>query len=371
MSTSTTAPRKEMAKIRLVFDDDVYKKIMYWIDKAPGEVSGLGKITIDPDGTFKVISAILLEQENTSASTDIDSNAIGKAMYETREDPGHLNFWWHSHVNMDCFWSGTDLDTIRDIGAAGFVVASVLNKKGACRTAYFMRGDVLPEVFIDELPTTVAASQPYVNTLWDTEYESKVKTKTYAPIYGSYGESWDRSYYGGTGYRDEKKNDEMEIGEGEETRETEEEANGSGSYAFEDDFWRSTLQRSASLISAEEYDTLTDLEKDIVDKARDEIKRTQFDFTEHEIQDEIKIATIEKDVNELALGMPLAANSRHAINMLYAICSHINRAKITDPSKAKKLREKYITIYNYHHGTRNGKVIEIKQPKELQEKREA
>ena len=111
----------------ILIDVDVLAKIRYWIQLADGEVSGLGKIVYE-DGIFHVVDAMLLHQTASSASTDINANAVTKAMYETRDSEGELRWWWHSHVNMDCFWSEQDIQTILDLSKYGWFAATVFNK---------------------------------------------------------------------------------------------------------------------------------------------------------------------------------------------------------------------------------------------------
>lgn len=168
--------------IAVEIDEEVHAKIMHWIDKAAGEVSGLGKIEI-VNGVFRVTSAILLKQENTSVTTDIDAKAVGKAMFELKDEPGQLNWWWHSHVNMDVFWSGTDLDTIHLIGQGGWFLATVLNKKREMKSAYYQKGGVagLPGIFVDDLPTrTIYLFEESKLEQWDKDFDSKVTEKKWS-----------------------------------------------------------------------------------------------------------------------------------------------------------------------------------------------
>lgn len=176
---------------KINIDNVIYQKIMHWINKATGEVSGLGKLTIDKDtGLIEIKSAVLLKQENTSASTDLDGAAIAKAMFETRNDEGYLNWWWHSHVNMDVFWSGTDMDTIRDIGKHGFVVATVFNKKNEMLSSIYRKGDdFFPETFIDGISTEIMEYIDQDKIIeWDKEFEDKCKNIKYPSYKGS---KWD------------------------------------------------------------------------------------------------------------------------------------------------------------------------------------
>ena len=191
-----------MTEIQVVIDNAVNLKLQHWIRKAPGEVSGLGKVVIE-GGVFRVVEAVLIKQENTSASTDMDPAAVGRTMYELRDTPGLLNFWWHSHSNMDVFWSGTDIDTIRQIGQHGFLISTVFNKRGEKRSALYIRAqNGLPEIFLDQVNTQVLQ---YLNpdsiTAWDKEYDEKCAPKQWPKWEGpSYSDPYDGKYEN-EGYR--------------------------------------------------------------------------------------------------------------------------------------------------------------------------
>ena len=58
-STSYSAvriPQLDAKGINIYVDPEVWRKMKYWVEKAPGEVSGLGKVEI-VDGDF-IISSI-------------------------------------------------------------------------------------------------------------------------------------------------------------------------------------------------------------------------------------------------------------------------------------------------------------------------
>ena len=167
-------------------DEAVFAQIMFWVNKAEGEVSGLGKIE-RVNGVLRVTSAILLKQENTSVTTDIEAAAIGKAMFELKDAPGQLNWWWHSHVNMDVFWSGTDLDTIHKIGANGWFLSTVFNKRQEMKTAYYQKGnDFLPGLFIDDISTTTVYTYDAAREAqWDKEFTDKVTEKKFSSFWNT------------------------------------------------------------------------------------------------------------------------------------------------------------------------------------------
>lgn len=158
--------------------------IMTWVNKAVGEVSGLGRVKVHPNGVMEVTKVYLLKQKNTAASTELDPEEVASLLYETREDReqyGELTFWWHSHVNMGVFWSGTDIAAIEQIGGNGYVLATVFNKRGEFKTAYYQGSNgFLPSLFMDDIHTQYGyvASVEEIKA-WEQEYEKKnVKTKT-------------------------------------------------------------------------------------------------------------------------------------------------------------------------------------------------
>ena len=164
------------------FTPEAHAQIKYYVDKSSVEISGLGRIKRLADGSMMVHKIYLLEQENGPASTDIDEEAMSKLLFESRMDEGDLNFWWHSHVNMGVFWSGTDMATIKQFGKNGYLLSTVFNKKGESRTSYMQGASgFLPEIFIDEIPAAVLPYQTSAEELkaWETEYETKAKAKVW------------------------------------------------------------------------------------------------------------------------------------------------------------------------------------------------
>lgn len=167
----------EKANMQVQMDDKAYNKMMFWVDRAGGdEVSGLGMVEVK-DGVLRVTEVFLLPQENASGTTDIEPEAMGKLMYETRDMPGELKFWWHSHVRMAVFWSGTDRATIDAIAHGGWFLSMVVNQNRE-RLCAFRSKD--PDLFLDKVPSFITTQIPEALTAqWDTEYQAKVKKKTY------------------------------------------------------------------------------------------------------------------------------------------------------------------------------------------------
>lgn len=182
--------------MKVEISEEVYRKVLYWVDRAKNqEVSGLGTILLDREtNTMRVVSAMLLPQKNQSTHTEIEAAAVAKAMFELRDAPGELKWWWHSHVQMGVFWSGTDKDTIKEWGDNGWVLATVFNQKREKRSAFYSRdGMITPlgqsSLFLDEIPTEVGGANEYTK-LWEKEYldnvenyKPPVKSLIYPPGY--------------------------------------------------------------------------------------------------------------------------------------------------------------------------------------------
>ena len=177
--------------MRVIIDRAIYNKVMYWVNKAgTKEVSGLGKCEWR-DGAFYVTDAIMIEQTNTSGTTDLDEQATANAMFRMKDMKGDMMWWWHSHVQMGVFWSPTDKDTIDRMSAAGVVVATVFNQKYEMLSAVkqgapFEIADLkVATQIVDYIPDESVAE-------WDKEYDDNVKL--YVPpktpqTYGAGGNS--------------------------------------------------------------------------------------------------------------------------------------------------------------------------------------
>ncbi len=180
-----------MSKPRVYIDRMVYNKIMHFVDKSNVEVSGMGKL-IKGKGFFRVIDAIMLPQSNTATTTDLTPEGMAKAEFLLKDQKGELNFWWHSHVNMDVFWSGTDMGTIREMGAQGYLLATVFNKKREMRSAVHYENPFNDEalgssVFLDDLDTYIYDGVTAKHTeAWDAEYDKNIVV----PVQRDWRDNW-------------------------------------------------------------------------------------------------------------------------------------------------------------------------------------
>jgi hypothetical protein len=182
--------------LKVEIDRPVYDKVMHWVNKSNYEVSGLGIVVRDPErNVLRVTDAILLPQENTQAHTEISSEHVSKAMFDFRDAEGDLRWWWHSHVNMNVFWSGTDKETIEQISKAGWFLSTVFNQREEMRTCISQYKPY--HLMVDQLQTRIVNHVPEeLKQQWDAEYDEKVTNLTY-PSIGSDSESeisWKRFF---------------------------------------------------------------------------------------------------------------------------------------------------------------------------------
>lgn len=157
---------------------------MFYVDKCDKEIGGMGRVKYDKKtDAYTVLSVCLPTQEVGSAHTDLDADSVAKCEIETANDEGWFNFWWHSHVNMQAFWSGTDTATIKEMGERGLCIAVVFNKKRECRGAVYAMSseDHVPNYFNDNVqvewehyPITKEES-----LAWEDEMRRNIRTKAY------------------------------------------------------------------------------------------------------------------------------------------------------------------------------------------------
>lgn len=184
------------AMSKILIKEEVYDKVMHWVQSsAPNEVSGFGKVTINDKGEFEINEAYLIEQEVGGAHTDIDAKGLAKLMYESKDEPGQLRWWWHSHANMQVFWSGQDKATIEELGKQGWIIATVFNVKHEYRSAVcYMTSKTVKTPWgvstsegvelEDNVTLEIQSTRYTAETVaqWDAELAKKVRQRKYTTV---------------------------------------------------------------------------------------------------------------------------------------------------------------------------------------------
>lgn len=101
----------------VILTDSAFKQLFGWAYSTVREISCLGSVSRDGN-RFIIEQFYLLKQSGTSASTELDQEAVAAFLEQLiaegkKEEAGRIKCWVHSHPNMDAFWSKTDDETCR------------------------------------------------------------------------------------------------------------------------------------------------------------------------------------------------------------------------------------------------------------------
>jgi len=117
--------------MKVILTAEVWERMRAYVDLCPDEISGIGKIERDEDKNMIVTDIVLFEQSVSAAHANITAEALAKFQVEMVKKGESLKdwcFWWHSHANMDVFFSATDTGTIDDSTDFPYLVSLVTNK---------------------------------------------------------------------------------------------------------------------------------------------------------------------------------------------------------------------------------------------------
>lgn len=160
----------------LVISQFNWLKILEYAKQCPTEISGFGSIILNGDGDAEVNELFpLLNQECTGVETAPDLLPLVQSPFSKR-----VGLWWHSHVNMDCFWSPTDEACIAELGETklNYLLSIVVNKRGE----YKARFDYFKPypMFMDDLKVEVQYKFPQKEI---SSIAREIKDKVRKPVY--------------------------------------------------------------------------------------------------------------------------------------------------------------------------------------------
>ena len=144
-----------MIQPKVYVSPKVFNTFKYWESLAKGEVSAMGKVIVN-NGMPYVHSITLLKQKCSTTETEINENALNKALYELREVKGTLSCWMHSHNTMPTFWSATDYEAMIDFGLNGWVISIVTNNDGDIKCSIYHGGDdEVPQMYNEDVEVII------------------------------------------------------------------------------------------------------------------------------------------------------------------------------------------------------------------------
>jgi hypothetical protein len=121
---------KPIMEYKLVIPIELYQRLLAYVDNCEDEISGLADVEYNSeDGVFSLSEVYLVKQEVSSASTEMDGDAITK-LYSGLIKEGKTQMprlWWHSHADMSTFWSKTDEDTMIELKNESYTIALEFN----------------------------------------------------------------------------------------------------------------------------------------------------------------------------------------------------------------------------------------------------
>ena len=180
---------------------DCWDKLQRWVKKVgTTEASGMGRVHFE-DGNLVIAHVYMLPAKNSAVETEFDGEAMGKKYHETINDHGHFNFWWHFHpASMSVGPSGTDDETIEQLGKTGWMLGGIFNGKEEANFRIYQGGDsFFPPIVIDDIDWQVVRDIPQsCIEAWDEEFKENFKEPTPLSYAGSnWGhDSWDEKTWG-------------------------------------------------------------------------------------------------------------------------------------------------------------------------------
>jgi len=168
--------------------EEAYYKMKTLTQEANGEIAGLLLADFE-DKSIIIDDVVVLKQEAGTGSVDIDDKAIAEFMKESAKTDKSkitkLRGWWHSHDNMETFWSGIDDNTIdKFTKLAGLCISINTNKKNK----FLVRLDIKkPRISIDKISYDVKINEDSIKKIreWSKE-EIKKKVKSYPQTHYNY-----------------------------------------------------------------------------------------------------------------------------------------------------------------------------------------
>lgn len=161
-----------------------FHRLKLLLGLCPAEIAGLGYVTPHPRG-FLVRDVLVLPQLVTDSDAELDPEALSRFLARfvaEGGDPSSIQFWWHSHVDGEVYWSETDLETIERF-PGNQVISVVGNRQGEllCRLDLFTprreRLQDLPLVVASETEDPAALDLEMLRQEVRAEIRAKVRMR--------------------------------------------------------------------------------------------------------------------------------------------------------------------------------------------------
>lgn len=186
--------------VKLIIPLATYRKIMAYTAICDLEISGFAEVEYNKErNAFIAGEVYLMKQEVSPSTTELEEEDISKFNFEYIKAGGTQlpRLWWHSHVNMEAFFSPTDEGTLTDLQNETFMIALVVNKRKQMKAKAYVYEEktTLSSIMgidfeestkewieIDPLHVTVELEYERIPEVLKKEVEEKVKKKIW-PIH--------------------------------------------------------------------------------------------------------------------------------------------------------------------------------------------
>ncbi len=171
--------------MNIIIPVEQFQKLRLYVEGVPGEISGFGKVRKEKDTLF-VEEIRIFSQSVSGGDAKLDYKSLGKfwdELMKNNEEPADWKLWWHSHANMDAYFSNIDEATIEDYDTQqqvdNWLLSLVTNKLGKTMT----RLDVFQPIrcTIENLPVDIRFNNPAVKEQIKKEIKEKVTQVSYIP----------------------------------------------------------------------------------------------------------------------------------------------------------------------------------------------
>lgn len=167
---------------------EAYSKMFQYVLNTSTEISGLGVVELI-DKRLTITKVYLPRQKVSGSSTDLNTESVAQIVIELSNQglENKLLCWWHSHVNMPTFWSGTDEATIQLLTNNSFFVSIVVNKNFDMLTRIEIFNPM--HISFDNVTTKIVPGDFKSSKSIIKEIKDKVEVNTYKLVPRDYDQS--------------------------------------------------------------------------------------------------------------------------------------------------------------------------------------
>lgn len=137
--------------IKVKITTEAYQKLRYFTEQCDVEISGLGKVKEKP-GFLEIYDIEIFNQTVSGGHSDLDPDSLAEFLQEkfiAGESTKDYKVWWHSHVNMEAYFSPIDVNTIETSSEFPYLVSIVTNKRGEDRARVDMYKPLRATIEVD------------------------------------------------------------------------------------------------------------------------------------------------------------------------------------------------------------------------------